>query len=390
MNDAPATVDRVESFRVGGGGAKDWVWIRLESSDGVVGWGECYTVAGREPAVQAIADELGRRLLGEPVGAIVRFTSASYRDFATKRGSMEVACAVAGIEQAMWDVVGRSVGKPVHALLGGACRDRVRVYANGWSYGEAGGCDDVDAAVARARELVAAGWSALKLDPFRGPWHAYVGSADVGEAVACIASVRDAVGTDVDLLVEVHRRLYPAAARRLARELEPLEPFWLEEPVDCRNLDGLAAVAAVTTIPVVTGEALYAGAEFVPVLARHAASILNPDVCCCGILELTHIAAMADAHLVAMAPHNYNSTALGLAATVHAAAVMPNLLVTEYFVNVAESSRGLVRTGLEPVGGYVAVPSAPGLGVDVDEEAVRAASSSAITAAHSSIRRGSR
>ena len=217
-------VDRVETFLVDGGAAKDWVWVRLESAAGVVGWGECYTVAGREPAVRAIADELGGRLVGREVGAIRHFTSTAYRDFATKRGSMEVSCAVSGLEQALWDVLGKTLGRPVHALLGGPCRARFRVYANGWSYGASGGTDDVAAAVARAQELVASGWNALKFDPFRGPWRPFVSPRDVDAAVACVAAVREAVGAGVDLLVEAHRRLAPAAARRFALELRAARP----------------------------------------------------------------------------------------------------------------------------------------------------------------------
>ena len=365
-------VDRVETFLVDGGAAKDWVWVRLQSAGGVVGWGECYTAPGRETAIRAVAEELGRRLVGREVGAIRHFTSTAYRDFATKRGSMEVSCAVSGLEQAMWDVLGKTLGRPVHALLGGPCRARFRVYANGWSYGVSGGTDDVAAAVTRAQELVASGWNALKLDPFRGPWRPFVSPDDVRAAVACVAAVREAVGGGVDLLVEAHRRLAPAAARRLALELEPLDPFWLEEPVDCKNVEALRDVAEHTTIPIVTGEALYSRAEFLPVLERRAAAVVNPDVASCGgILELAQIAAMADAHLVAVAPHNYNSTALGLAATIQAAAVMPNFLITEYFVNFAERSRELVDLPLEPVEGYVDLPTAPGLGIDVDEAAVR-------------------
>jgi len=221
----PATVgellgDRVhgvETFLVDGGPAKSWVWVRLQSTDGVVGWGECYTAPGREPAIRALAGELGRSLAGREVGAIRHFTSLAYRDFATKRGSLELSCAVSGLEQAMWDVLGKTLGRPVHALLGGPCRERFRVYANGWSYGASGDTADLAAAVARAQELVAAGWSALKFDPFQGPWRPYVGRDEVRAAVECVAAVREAVGPGVDLLVEVHRRLAPPASMPRSR-----------------------------------------------------------------------------------------------------------------------------------------------------------------------------
>lgn len=365
-------VHRVETFLVDGGAAKSWVWVRLESTDGVVGWGECYTAPGRERAILAVADELGRSLAGREAGAIRHFVATAHRDFATKRGSMEVSCAASGLEQALWDVLGKTLGRPVHELLGGPCRARFRVYANGWSYGASGDTDDTAAAVARAQELVAGGWSALKFDPFRGPWRAYAGRDEVRAAVGRVAAVREAVGAGVDLLVEAHRRLAPAAARLFAKELEPLDPFWLEEPVECRNVDALRDVAAGTTIPVVAGETLYSRAEFLPLLERRAVAIVNPDVCSCGgILELTQIAALADAHLVAVAPHNYNSTALGLAATLQAAAAMPNFLIAEYFTNLADRSRGLVAEPFEPAGGYLELPTAPGLGIEVDEAAVR-------------------
>ncbi len=373
VGEAPAgRVRAVETFLVDGGAAKSWVWVRLRSSEGVVGWGECYTAPGRERAIRAVADELGRSLAGREVGAIRHFTSVAYRDFATKRGSLEVSCAVSGLEQAMWDVLGRTLGVPVYVLLGGPCRQRFRVYANGWSYGASGDTEDTAAAVARARELVASGWDALKFDPFGGPWRAHATRAELRAAVDRVAAVREAVGDAVDILVEAHRRLAPPAAQWLARELEPLHPFWLEEPVECRNVEALRDVAARTTIPIVAGEALYSLAEVLPLLERRAVAIVNPDVASCGgILALTQIAALADAHLVAVAPHNYNSTAIGLAATLQAAAAMPNFLIAEYFVNLAERSRELVEAPLEPVGGYLDLPTAPGLGIEVDDAAVR-------------------
>ena len=158
-----------------------------------------------------------------------------------------------------------------------------------------------------------------------------------GIAVEYVSAVRQAVGPDVDLLIEVHRRLAPDPAVRVAGMMEDCQVFWYEEPVSARNLDALAEVRQAINLPVVTGEELYTKAEFRQVFEKRAADILNPDVCNCGgILELKEIAAMAEPYLVAISPHNYNSTTVGLAATIQACAVMPNFLITEYFVNFTE------------------------------------------------------
>ncbi|HYB41553.1 MAG TPA: enolase C-terminal domain-like protein, partial [Candidatus Methylomirabilis sp.] len=175
----------------------------------------------------------------------------------------------------------------------------------------------------------------------------------------------------VEILVEVHRRLAPASAVRVARLMEPYAPFWFEEPVSARDPGGLLEAKRAIRLPVVTGEELYTKAEFHEVIARRSADILNPDVCSCGgILELREIAAMAEPQHIAVSPHNYNSTTVGLAATAAASAGMPNFLITEYFVNFEEVGQAIAPSALRAEGGYIAVPTAPGLGVDLDESAM--------------------
>jgi galactonate dehydratase len=176
-------------------------------------------------------------------------------------------------------------------------------------------------------------------------------------------------------LIEVHRRLAPGPAIRLAERLAEFRPFWYEEPVSARNLDALAEVRRAMPrgrpLPVVTGEELYTKMEFREVFEKQAADILNPDVCACGgILELKEIAAMAEPYMVAMAPHNYNSTTVGLAATLQVCATIPNFLITEYFVNFIEAGNAISRAPIRVEDGFIALPTAPGLGIDLDEEAL--------------------
>jgi galactonate dehydratase len=175
----------------------------------------------------------------------------------------------------------------------------------------------------------------------------------------------------VDLLVDVTRRLAPVHAIRVARMLEEFNVFWYEEPVSARNVDALAEVRMRTSLPIVTGEELYTKKEFREVLEKKAADILNPDVCSCGgVLELKEIAAMAEPYFVAISPHNYNSTTVGLAATMQASAVMSNFLITEYFVNFAELGSEISVNPIKVEKGYIRLPTSPGLGLELDEDAL--------------------
>lgn len=360
-------VTALKTFLVDPGVGKNWLFVKVETDAGLYGWGEAYTQADRDQAIETHIKQLGRYLTGRDPFAIKHFTFLAYNDYANKRGSMEFYCAISAIEQALWDIVGKAAGQPVYNLLGGKCRERVRVYANGW-----GGGGTPDEAAKQAAAVVAQGFTALKFDPFPNPWRAYIDRQQEDAAVAKVAAVRAAVGPDVEILIEVHRRLAPMHAVRVAARMAEHRPFWYEEPVSFRDLDSLVEARAQIQLPVVTGEEVYTKLEFKEVFARRAADIINPDVCNVGgILELREIAAMAEVHHVAVAPHNYNSTTMGLAATLHAAAGMPNFLITEYFVNFAAVGAELTNRPFVVDQGYITLPTAPGLGLELDEVALQ-------------------
>ena len=349
------------------GAGKNLCFVRIDTDEGIHGWGECYTQADRDVQVTAHIDMLKRYLIGRDPSNIKHFMQIVYDDFAGRRGAMDLWCAVSGLEHAMWDILGKVSGQPVYKLLGGPVRSKIRGYVNGWG---GGGWDSADLAD-RASQIVESGFTALKFDPIPGPWRTFVSKDVERQAVENVRAVRQAVGTDVDILVEMHRRLAPMHAVKIAREIEQYEPFWYEEPVLAENIDALASAKRDINIPVVTGEELYTKFEFREVFEKQAADIINPDVCNVGgILELKEIAAMAEPYFVVVSPHNYNSTTLGLAATINASATMPNFLITEYFVNFEELGRDIATQPFQVENGYINLPESPGLGIDLDEESL--------------------
>jgi len=357
----------IKTFIVHPGVGKNWLFVKVETDEGIHGWGECYTQSDRDTAIEAHVKKMTRYLEGWNPFEIKRFIHLAYEDWATKRGGMDFYCAVSGIEQALWDIVGKKLGQPVYNLLGGPCRDRIRVYANGWS----GGVETADELAKRAREIVGRGFTALKFDPFPGPWRLYITRKDELLAVEKVRAVREAAGPDVDILVEVHRRLAPMHAIRVAHMMEEYKPFWYEEPVPAENIDAMVEVKRNIGIPIVTGECLYTKAAFREVLEKRAADILNPDVCNTGgILELKEIAAMAEPYYVAIAPHNYNSTTIGLAASIQASATMSNFLILEYFISIESIGFDIAVKPLRAENGYIQLPEAPGLGIELKEEAL--------------------
>lgn len=362
-------IEAVKAYAVHPGWRKNLIFVKVETDAGIDGWGEAYSQYDRDAAVMAQLNTLGRYAVDRDPFSIKHFTQIAFDDYAARRGSLELFCAISGIEQALWDIVGKACGQPVYNLIGGRCRDRIRVYANGWSYQ----LKEPTEYARAAENVVKQGFSALKLDPLPAPWRSWIPKEHEAQAVAVVSAVRDAVGPGVDILIDQHRRLAPMHAIRLDKKLAEFDIYWMEEPCSAESPQALAEIRRATGLPIVIGEATYLKQGFRPLLEQRAADILNPDVACCGgILELKEIGSMAEAFLVAMSPHNYNSTAIALASTVHASAVMPNFIITEYFLPFVEFCDQISPNQLKPKNGYIDLPSAPGLGVEVHEEKLKA------------------
>ncbi len=284
----------IECLPVHSGWRKNFVFARVETDAGIIGWGEAYSQYDRDRAVAAQVEELGRYLIGRDPFQIRHILQIAFDDYAQRRGSLELYCATSGIEQALWDIVGKATKQPIYNLLGGPCRSKIRVYANGWSYK----LQEPEDYARKAEAVIKSGFSAIKFDPVPGPWRTYVPKEHVRRGVKVLRAVRNAVGPDVDLLLDIHRRLAPMHAIDLADALAEFEPYWLEEPCQSENVEALADVRHRSKIPVVTGEALYTRADFRPIFRARAADIINPDVSNCGgILELMYIAAAAETEI---------------------------------------------------------------------------------------------
>jgi len=340
---------------------KHFLLIKIETDEGVVGWGEAFTLKDRERSITQHISDLTRYLLGKNTFHIKRFTQMVYDLFAEGRGAVDLFCAVSGIEQALWDIVGKHLNTPVYNLLGGPCRDKIRVYANGWSRGAKSPEDMAQ----RAAEVVDMGFDAIKVYPF-------LNNEDVKGGVENVRAVREAVGPNVDILIDVWRQPEPLKAIKVARMIEEFDIFWYEEPVPSDNMDVLAEVRHAIGLPVVTGECLYTKFDYRQVLEKRAADILNPDVGNCGgILALKEIASMAEPYYVSISPHNFNSTTMALAASIQVAVVIPNFLILEYFVNFSETGNAICLNPFKIEAGHISLPTKPGLGIEIDENALK-------------------
>jgi galactonate dehydratase len=346
-------------------GYRSFVFLKLYADSGETGLGEG-TVEWSELAVEAELRQLCARLRGRDLRRIEAIWDDLYHE-TYWRGSLIIHSAISAIDQALWDLKGKTLGQPVHELLGGRTRDRLRAYANAWY----GGCAGPDELAARARSVVEAGFSALKWDPF-GNAGLVPERRMLRQAVENVAAVREAVGPDVDLLIEGHGRFAPAWAMDVAEQLKPLHPYFFEEPVPPENVDALAQVAARMDIPVATGERYTSRFQFRELLEKRAAAVIQPDLCHAGgITEVKKIAALAQAHYVMVAPHN-SAGPVGTAAAIQIDATIPNFLIQEFFVAQAPWIGELVTGAVQVKDGYIAVPDAPGLGVELnEEEAVR-------------------
>ncbi len=337
--------------------APRWLFLKMHTDEGFVGYGEPI-VEGRAVTVETAVRELEKYLIGKNPFLIEHHWQAMYRG-AFYRGGPILTSAISGVEQAMWDILGKSLEVPVHQLLGGACRDKIRIYAH------VGGRTPEECsrnALSKAEQ----GFTALKTVVFDAVRIVDTLSV-VNRAVEKFRAMRDAVGPDVDIGIDCHGRLSPAMAVRMAKALEPYYPMFLEEPCLPENVDTMAVVARSTSIPIATGERLFTKWGFREILEKQAASILQPDVCHAGgILECKKIAAMAETYYAAIAPHNPLGP-IALAACIQLDACIPNFLIQEQ-VTLGE---GYLVKPFTVEGGYIIPPKEPGLGIELDDELVK-------------------
>ncbi|WP_435317230.1 galactonate dehydratase [Haloarchaeobius sp. TZWSO28] len=348
-----------------------WLFLRLETSDGTVGWGEP-VVEGRAHTVRAAVEELlDTYLLGKDPNPIEDHWQTMYRG-GFYRGGPVLMSAIAGIDQALWDIKGKQFGAPVYELLGGAARNRVRVYQ--WVGG-----DRPEGVAEAAAEKVSEGFTALKMNA-TAEMRRVDNPAAVNDAVARISAVREAVGPEVDIGVDFHGRVSKSMAKRLAKALEPHDPFFIEEPVLPEHNDALPEIACHTTTPIATGERMFSRWDFKEVFESGAVDVIQPDVSHAGgITEVKKIADMAEAYDVAMAPHCPLGP-IALASCIQVDACSPNTLIQEQSLDIHYNEGSDVLDYLadpsvfEYNEGYVDLPDGPGLGIEIDEQHVRAKS----------------
>jgi galactonate dehydratase len=343
-------------------GWRNWTFVQVYTDTGLVGLGEG-TLRSREHAVAGAIEDMSRLLVGQDPRTIQAHWQTLYRDF-HNRGGVVLMVAISAIDVALWDLLGQSLGVPLYQLLGGALRRSARAYSNGW-FKDARSPEDH---ARYAQDSVQAGFTALKWNPFYGAGDGWMTARDARQAVAVVQAVRQAVGDDVDLMLEAHGLFAPAAALRMAADLVPFRPLWIEEPVPPEDIGATAFVHQRCPLPVATGERLYSKFEFAPLIEARGADILQPDVTHCGgFLEARTIAAMAEVHQMALAPHNSGSPVC-TAASLQLDACLPNFLIQELPVDDVPWRAELVEPPIETlVGGDLTIPDRPGLGVALNE-----------------------
>jgi galactonate dehydratase len=271
--------------------------------------------------------------------------------------------AISILEIACWDIMGKALNQPVYRLLGGAVRDRIKAYANGWYTVER----EPEAFYAAAKKVVERGYLALKIDPF-GAGRYELTRDEQARSIALLDAVRDAVGPETEIMVEMHGRFNPATAIMMAQKLEHIRPAWIEEPVPPPNMHELRRVAEKVNIPVATGERLHTMHEYRALFETHAVDIIQPDITHFGGLAQTRrLAAWADTANILIAPHNVGGP-VSTAAALHLAATTPNFMIQEHFNDFADAWVKQAAPGVpEVVDGYFALPEKPGLGVELNE-----------------------
>ena len=358
----------VETFVVG----TDWrnlTIVRLHTDEGLTGLGEARMVNHTDALVGYLREAGPRHVVGHNPFRIEELVKKMGRDDFSRAGEV-MSSGIAAFETACWDIIGKALDQPVYNLLGGAVRERIKAYANGWYRVER----EPEEFHAAAKKVVERGYKALKLDPF-GPGHYELERSEKLRAVALVEAVRDAIGPEPEIMLEMHGRFSPATAIEMARMMEPYGLGWVEEPVPPVNLKALkkASEGIPPGVPVATGERIHQRGEYRELFELQAADVIQPDISHIGgLLETKKLAAWADVYYVTIAPHNVGGQ-INTAAALHLAACTTNFKIQEYFNDFADPWVRETAPGLPGVvDGYFALPGGPGLGVELDEAVIEA------------------
>jgi galactonate dehydratase len=339
---------------------KNWLFAKVETDEGTYGIGEG-TLNYFAKTIEAGIHELAPLIIGMDPFQIETISQRLIRDVYSE-GAQVHMCAVAAIEIACWDIIGKVCKQPIHNLWGGLCNPKLRAYANGWYRG----ARTPESFAEKAKGVAKRGYTALKFDPFGSGWR-MLSRYDFDLSIDIIRAVRDAVGDSVDLLIEGHCRFNVATAVQLATEMEPFRPAWFEEPVPHTNTAAMVEVARRSPVPIATGESLSNKQQFADLLKYDAVSIYQPEPLNLGGLFATRkIADMVDAHYGVIAPHSAQGPVCS-AACAQLNASLPNFFIHEIFDEFNEPwEKQIVKGGVEVVDGYIEVPERPGLGIDLD------------------------
>jgi galactonate dehydratase len=338
------------------------VFIKIETDEGICGVGEA-TLEHKEKSLEGAIKDLEGHLLGQDPSCIERLWHDLVRDSYWRDGAV-IMSAISCIDQALWDIKGKALGVPVYELLGGRFRDRIPAYANGWF----AGARKPEEFGSKAKRAVEMGFQALKFDPF-GSAYMDISHKELTVTMAKLQAVRDAVGPDVDILVEGHGRFNVPTAVTIGKELEGMVNIkWFEEPIPPDELSSLLEVKRRVRVPIATGERMYTRRSFFHLLEIGAADYLQPDVSHGGgISELRKIAAMAESKYVSLSPHN-PSGPVACAATLQLAATLPNFVILEFMAVDVPYRKDLTTESLVLEDGCILIPDRPGLGIELKEE----------------------
>jgi galactonate dehydratase len=340
----------------------NFVFVKLYTDEGIEGVGEA-TLEWKTKTVVAALEELERVLAGRDPFAVDAIIEQLHRDSYWRTGAV-FRTALGAIEAALLDIKGKALGVPVFELLGGRFRDRVACYANHWFFGS----ETPEQYAANARNAVAMGYQALKWDPF-GATDLEMDRQQRRMTIEIVEAVRDAVGPDVNLMLDVHGRLNVPTAIAMCKALERYDLTWIEEPTPPESIDALAEVRAKSPVPIAAGERWFEPSRFIEALNKKAVDILQPDVSHAGGLgETKRVAHLAHSHLIPVAPHNPVGPVMN-AMTLHMSVAIPNFSVFETVSMDVPWRKELVRETLQFEDGYILAPTAPGLGVELIEEA---------------------